>query len=303
LTIFAIAWLTPSLFLGSTHSIAIGQDSNRSQPAPKPNADSIPDLQHLISDPPAKQTGGTSFSPKSQDPIPMGPRVLFITNPFEPTLAVKGYAKDVDATVRKLSYQLTEDLWNRAVVDGCELYFRMATDPLVSGSELALGKQRKLRAVLKSAEAKLRKLQTNQSSPLLNDTKQTVQQEVHDLDPLGNPIAAVPKINDLPPSLAVESQRSPPDFSDDWALAYQLSPGPGQILWQSGGSLSGNAGGSARGEASNLIALIQSTVTPSVWDVNGGSATIQYYQRVHALVIRAPWTTHGQTGQLINGLR
>lgn len=52
-----------------------------------------------------------------------------------------------------------------------------------------------------------------------------------------------------------------------------------------------------------LVALIQDTISPPSWDVNGGSSTIQYWRPGMALVVRAPQGVHEQIGPVMGQLR
>jgi hypothetical protein len=52
-----------------------------------------------------------------------------------------------------------------------------------------------------------------------------------------------------------------------------------------------------------LVALIERTISPEFWDVNGGPGTIAYYQPLHVLVVRATDDVHGRVGSVIAGLR
>jgi hypothetical protein len=68
-----------------------------------------------------------------------------------------------------------------------------------------------------------------------------------------------------------------------------------------------NAGAGGGGAISDygprLVALIERTIRPDFWDVNGGPGTIFYYQPLHALVIRATDDVHDEIGGVIGGLR
>jgi hypothetical protein len=55
--------------------------------------------------------------------------------------------------------------------------------------------------------------------------------------------------------------------------------------------------------AQELIDLIQNTIAPASWDVNGGLGTIMYFAPAQVLVIRQTSDIHGQVGQAIGGLR
>lgn len=52
-----------------------------------------------------------------------------------------------------------------------------------------------------------------------------------------------------------------------------------------------------------LVALIERTINPAFWDVNGGPGTIRYYAPLQCLVVRATTEVHGQVGGLLGGLR
>ncbi len=68
---------------------------------------------------------------------------------------------------------------------------------------------------------------------------------------------------------------------------------------QGGGGFGGGAGGNGGGEettqqerAQPFIDLIQATVRPDVWDVNGGTASIRFFQG--SLVVNAPRSVHAR---------
>ena len=53
----------------------------------------------------------------------------------------------------------------------------------------------------------------------------------------------------------------------------------------------------------DLVALIQATISPSSWDVNGGHSSIRYWRPGMALVVRAPQGVHSQVSPLLGQLR
>jgi hypothetical protein len=63
------------------------------------------------------------------------------------------------------------------------------------------------------------------------------------------------------------------------------------------------AGGGANDRAAELIELIQTTIAPDTWDVNGGNGSIYYYRPLHALVVRQTGEVHHQIGGLLQALR
>lgn len=74
---------------------------------------------------------------------------------------------------------------------------------------------------------------------------------------------------------------------------------------QSPGELIDARGGRAQ-QADNgqaLVELIQATISPASWDVNGGQSTIVYYAPRQALVVRAPAEVHSRTRRLLRDMR
>lgn len=55
--------------------------------------------------------------------------------------------------------------------------------------------------------------------------------------------------------------------------------------------------------AQELIELIQNTIAPHTWDVNGGHGVIRYFAPGQVLVIRQSGGVHGQVGDAIQNLR
>ena len=55
--------------------------------------------------------------------------------------------------------------------------------------------------------------------------------------------------------------------------------------------------------STQLIELIQRTISPNSWDVNGGLSTIRYWRPGMALVVRAPQQVHEDLSPLLGGLR
>ena len=51
-----------------------------------------------------------------------------------------------------------------------------------------------------------------------------------------------------------------------------------------------------------LVDLIQNTISPKSWDVNGGNCSIYYWQQQHAIVVRATGDVHGQISDTLEQL-
>lgn len=62
-------------------------------------------------------------------------------------------------------------------------------------------------------------------------------------------------------------------------------------------------GGAVRDYGETLVELIQATISPEHWDVNGGPGSIVYYPNLKVLVVRASGDAHGHVGGLFGGLR
>jgi hypothetical protein len=80
-------------------------------------------------------------------------------------------------------------------------------------------------------------------------------------------------------------------------LATQAAGGPAIAVLGYGGAAVPPDYGPA------LVALIERTINPAFWDVNGGPGSIVYYAPLHCLVVRATAEVHGQVGGLVEGLR
>ncbi len=90
------------------------------------------------------------------------------------------------------------------------------------------------------------------------------------------------------------------------SLAAQMSysnatlGGPSYVLAHSGAAC---GGGTAGDHAQELIDLIQRTISPQSWDVNGGQGSMFYYRPLMALVVRTTSEVHGDVGGLLQALR
>lgn len=67
------------------------------------------------------------------------------------------------------------------------------------------------------------------------------------------------------------------------------------------GALGGGAGPPDWGPG--LVELIERTIAPEFWDVNGGPGTIYYYYPLKVLVVRATSEIHHRVGGALTGLR
>jgi hypothetical protein len=63
------------------------------------------------------------------------------------------------------------------------------------------------------------------------------------------------------------------------------------------------AGGAPQDDGQALVELIQTTIAPSSWDVNGGRGTIYYWPAWHVLVVRQTDDVHEQIGGVMHAMR
>lgn len=113
-----------------------------------------------------------------------------------------------------------------------------------------------------------------------------------------------PNSRQLPEQQQDQQQQATRDAAN--SLTAQLAivgatmGGPASLFSQQGG---GAFGGGRADDGEALVELIQRTIHPDFWDVNGGPGTIMYYAPLHALVVRATDEIHGDVGGLARGLR
>jgi hypothetical protein len=101
------------------------------------------------------------------------------------------------------------------------------------------------------------------------------------------------KNKDRSPSLAVPTTP---------VLAQQLGGGAAPRAGGPAGPAGAGAGGIID-YGPELVDLIQATISPATWDINGGNGSIAYYSPLRVLVVSAPGTVHGQVGDVLGQLR
>jgi hypothetical protein len=98
-------------------------------------------------------------------------------------------------------------------------------------------------------------------------------------------------------SLAQQLSR---EFEQQMQVVSRGTGGPVGIISQASGAW---GGGAIRDNAAQLIELIQKTIEPESWDVNGGNGAIFFYQPLNALVVRATSEVHFEIGGAMGALR
>ncbi|HEX4150193.1 MAG TPA: hypothetical protein VHY20_14450 [Pirellulales bacterium] len=80
-----------------------------------------------------------------------------------------------------------------------------------------------------------------------------------------------------------------------------LAQGPGQIGQP--GQPPGAATQPPIDHGQELLELIQATIVPTTWDVQGGNGVVRYWAPGHALIIRQTGDVHEQLGRLLMDMR
>jgi len=83
-----------------------------------------------------------------------------------------------------------------------------------------------------------------------------------------------------------------------YLTTYSLG-GPATVMSESGRAF----GGGRIDDSAALIDLIQRTIAPEFWDVNGGPGSIAYFPNFFALVVSATAEVHGKLGGTLDALR
>lgn len=114
-------------------------------------------------------------------------------------------------------------------------------------------------------------------------------------------VAAQPAAR-LPTTSTTQANEQSQIIAEQLALAASFQGGPLQLAGAAGSSQ--NRGGDMIPDnGQGLVELIQRTIRPEHWDVNGGPASIVYFAPLRCLVVRATAEVHQDLGGLVGGLR
>lgn len=186
----------------------------------------------------------------------------------------------------------------------CALFTEVVQDPRFSKSESLEDMRARL-------AGRLRKIQKEISKELAGSTKQKGQRRSKPAADRAQNAAgqrtAVAQAAEAPGGAtqggaapaSTELRDATESLATQLALVGATMGGPASLLSRPGGAF----GGGRRDDGEALVELIQRTIHPDFWDVNGGPGTIIYYAPLHALVVRATDEIHGDVGGLARGLR
>ena len=165
---------------------------------------------------------------------------------------------------------------SNAIVDLCQLHNQIWSDPRYAEIEKLRGMRSKIVFELKAAQKELRKKFGKQGGkPTDADSDGTASQRA---------------------AFASTSQNNRDAWIDPLLIGLQYAPGTNQIAVHVGSFGGGDNG-------LELVALIEATIHPEHWDINGGPGHIHYYRPVMALIVRAGSVQHEDLAGLLEGLR
>jgi hypothetical protein len=160
------------------------------------------------------------------------------------------------------------------VAEMCRLHREIVSDPRYLTSD-----------VLKEYRTRLWSRLTRVKTEIKHQLARAGRQHRETLDDL-----ATLEATDAASAVAADS------LASSLSLAGDLQGGPGQLF-----HLGGAAGPPDWGPG--LVDLIERTINPSFWDVNGGPGSIIYYRPLLCIVVRATAEVHGNISGAIGGLR
>lgn len=182
-----------------------------------------------------------------------------------PVRSFISYDKDISAFLRNEAIAETEFEHAAAIRDLCTLAIEIRYDRRFERSA-------RMQVLMKRIRSRLDKIAKKEA-------KRINRLETNDIQLLAQEVSLEDSIDDM--------------LSDNLELSGFATGGPLAFFSQTHGA---NGGGIIRANADDLIRLIQSTISPSFWDVNGGVGTIQFYAPLNALVIRATEDIHYRIG-------
>ena len=180
----------------------------------------------------------------------------------------------VSKGIRSYSLAKTDDEIAETVFDLTELHREVATDPRFAQSSVLQGYRRRISAKLGQAARDItRELKKREANSSLAKSK--------------NPL---------------ESEYVGKVVSHQFTLVGSTLGGPSRLLDEV--TQRGGFGGRGVPDFGNqLVQLIQNTISPKTWDVNGGPGTIIYYRPLFLMVVRAPMEAQEDIGGALGKLR
>ncbi|MFP6675458.1 MAG: hypothetical protein VB878_10320 [Pirellulaceae bacterium] len=182
----------------------------------------------------------------------------------------------ISQVIRKVSIARSDDEVSQAVCDLVNVHRDLVSDPRFSRSDVLQGYRRRVAAKLRLAKKDIER-----------ELKKRELKKVVSLSEAKSPLA-----DDLVSRVV----------SDQLSLVGTTLGGPARLVDE----VTRRGGFAAAGVVDfgpALVQLIQSTISPKTWDVNGGPGTIIYYRPLFLMVVRAPLEAHEGVGEVLGALR
>ena len=172
------------------------------------------------------------------------------------------------AALRREATEKDATRWAATVVELTDLYRELQQDPRLATSDTLEGYRVKLRHRLRRIQQQLQRTAGNKGRSRTAD---------------GAEIAMI---------------------AQTFSQANGNGPMPSMMAGLAASMADGHFGGAARSDyGPALVDLIQQTIAPETWNVNGGPGSIVYYRLWYALVVRASGEVHGELRHLTGALR
>ena len=189
---------------------------------------------------------------------------------------------DIKAFFKREAVAKEDGIWMASIRDVCHLYMTIKRDPRLAESPLLQSYKAKVWSRMKRIEKDLNKAKK------IRERRQDKKESSKSTE--GIPRSAIASPTDLTSQFLAEQM----------VMMNAASGGPSTIVGFANGSW---GGGTVEDYGDDLVRLIQTTIEPDFWDINGGPGTIYYYRPLHALVIRATSTVHEKIGGAVGALR
>ncbi len=206
--------------------------------------------------------------------------------------------RDIDAFLRREARAQDDGERIAALEDLCALFVEIKRDPRLERSETLQGYKAKVHSKLMAIRRELERIEAREAKRREREARTA--DERQQAARRGLPDAS--RLDDSPTGFAGGERGFEPGDAFVGQYPYLSAAGGGGAALLLGSS-SHYGGASVAGNASDLIELIQRTIHPDHWDVNGGPGTIFFYQPLNALVVRANSEVHSGLGVTLDELR
>lgn len=201
--------------------------------------------------------------------------------------AQRGYheiAKEMRDTMKREALTKSNEEKAAALVELCKLYKELARDPRLSTSDTLKEYKTTIWSRLTRSKAEIK-------GHLAREKRNA---------PKGKKPAS--ENSEL---LAAQASEASQSLTNQLALVSYSLGGPAKVFADGASARHDGAfgGGAQMNYGQDLIDLIEKTIAPDTWDVNGGPGTIVYYPGLMALVVRATSEVHGELGGVLENLR